>query len=134
MECAKVVLRYSDGRVLKGYTYDFHPDRPELHLHSAVEPGGTAAVRVSLRELKAVFFVKDFQGDGHPPRLSAPIPGVSCGRKVEVTFADGEHLVGRSLAYHPKHQGFFVFPADASGNNLRVFVVARATAETRMIQ
>lgn len=132
MDCAKVVLHYDDGRILKGYTWDFHPDRPGLHLHPPADPGGKA-VRVNLRDLKAVFFVKDFRGDGHPARPPLPVPD-GCGRKVEVTFADGERLVGRSLSYHPKHQGFFVFPMDASGNNLRVFVVSKATRGTRFLQ
>lgn len=49
--------------------------------------------------------------------------GVMPGRKIEVTFFDGEKIVGTTQAYNPSHKGFFVFPADGKGNSLRVFVV-----------
>ena len=45
------------------------------------------------------------------------------GRKIEVTFADGEQMVGSTLGYRPDGTGFFVSPADGDGNNLRVFVL-----------
>jgi hypothetical protein len=32
------------------------------------------------------------------------------GRKIEVTFKDGEVLVGSTLGYDPSRPGFFSFP------------------------
>jgi len=40
------------------------------------------------------------------------------GKQVEVTFADGEIMVGSTLGYDPNRPGFFVFPADPNCNNL----------------
>ena len=59
-ETNKVVVRFSDGRVQKGTTEDFFPNRPSFHLR----PLGTSETQdVRCKELKAVFFVKDFAGD-----------------------------------------------------------------------
>lgn len=115
-----VVAHYRDGRLLKGATSDFSPDRPEFHL---VPNGGSAGspsmVRVS--ELKALFFVRSFEGDDfHVPDEEHEPTGP--GRRVEVTFADGEFLEGVTLGYNRQKAGFFLTPADASGNNERVFI------------
>ena len=59
-EINKVVVRYLDGRVLKGMTEDFFPNRPLFHLRP-LDSQGTVDVRS--RDLKAVFFVRDFAGD-----------------------------------------------------------------------
>jgi hypothetical protein len=45
------------------------------------------------------------------------------GRKVEVTFQDGEKMAGTTEAYNPQKLGFFLFPADTESNNTRVFIV-----------
>jgi hypothetical protein len=46
-------------------------------------------------------------------------------RRVEVTFADGEAILGTTLNYRPDGQGFFVSPADPGTNNTRIFVVSK---------
>ena len=55
------------------------------------------------------------------------------GRKVEVTFKDGEVLVGSTLSYDPKRQGFFIFPADPKSNNIRVYVVSYFVKKVRYL-
>ena len=60
-ESRKVVARYWDGLLLRGYTNDFHPSKAHLHLTST--PTAGAAALVPLSQLKALFFVKDFAGD-----------------------------------------------------------------------
>jgi hypothetical protein len=52
---------------------------------------------------------------------------------VEVTFIDGEVLVGSTLGYDPKQQGFFIFPADPKSNNIRVYVVSSAAEKVRYL-
>jgi hypothetical protein len=52
---------------------------------------------------------------------------------VEVTFKDGEVLVGATLGYDPKRQGFFIFPADPKGNNVRVYVVSSFVEKVRYL-
>ena len=63
----KIVVRYRSGEVLKGTTQDFFPNRPSFHLLPQL---GGAAIEVRSRDLKAVFFVKDFQGRSE--RLDIP--------------------------------------------------------------
>jgi hypothetical protein len=126
---AKLVARYRDGRVLKGYASDFAPDRPQFHLVPATEAGSPAGpVAVPLDDLKALFFVRDFGGDAdyqERKRFDAlDGRGGAQGRRVAVAFADGEVLVGYTVAYDPRRLGFFLYPADPRSNNLRVFAVA----------
>lgn len=67
-----------------------------------------------MSELKSVFFVKDFKGDpGYTARRFEESDRPT-GRKVEVTFYDGEVIVGATMGYDPKRIGFFVIiPADS---------------------
>ena len=48
------------------------------------------------------------------------------GRKIVVTFTDGETICGFTAGYSKEKQGFFVIPVDQKANNARVFVVAEA--------
>ncbi len=130
---AKVIAAYLDGRRLKGYTNDFSPVRDQFFLFpeaadSKSDERGTA---VRLAELKALFFVKEFAGN--PAYVSPKVTGQGPGKKVEVTFADSEILVGFTVAYNPKALGFFLQPADNTGNNERIFVVNRNAKQVRMV-
>ena len=119
-----VVARYVDGRVLKGRTGDFSSERPTFTLAPVGDGQAADAVEVRLSDLKAVFFVKDFDGDADytewkqfvEPRL---------GLKVALKFTDGEVMVGARLPLTTTH-GFFLFPADHGSNNEKVFVVNTA--------
>jgi len=57
VDIIKIVARYSDGRVLKGYTHDFFPNKSVFHLKSIF---GGKVVEVHLKDLKAVFFCEGF--------------------------------------------------------------------------
>jgi len=63
MEPVKVIMRYADGRIVKGYTNDFFPNRPLFHCLSVESQPTDKGVEVYLKDLKAVFFVKDFTGN-----------------------------------------------------------------------
>jgi hypothetical protein len=122
---SSVVARFLDGRVLKGTTHDFAPQKPFFHLSIWGEPNAKA-ITVPIGALKALFFVKSYQGD--PKRIDdndlASARGQ--GRKVMVTFNDGEVICGFTSAYSKDKAGFFLIPADAKGNNARVFVLTAA--------
>jgi hypothetical protein len=82
--------------------------------------------------LKAVFFVREFDGDAdYVERKSfvEPLPG----RRIEVTFLDDEVLIGATLGYRPDGTGFFVSPADPNGNNLRIFVLPGGVRHIRYL-
>lgn len=57
---AKIVVRYADGKILKGYSQDFSPTSPNFHVRRNEAAGSESGQQVSLRELKAIFFVRDF--------------------------------------------------------------------------
>jgi len=128
----KVVVRYRNGEILKGTTQDFFPNRPVFHL---LPLNGGQALEVRTSELKAVFFVKDF--NGHPERQDVPgflaAPGtVNQGRKIAIRFQDAEVICGYSVTFMPGRDGFFVFPADTEGNNLRIYVLSAATSDVKV--
>jgi len=133
MERVKVVVGYSNGKVIKGFTEDFYPNKERFHLFPADNPSG-GAIEVSINDLKAIFVVRDFIGDPLYKERKKYIEGEKpSGRKVEVTFKDGEVLVGSTLGYDPERQGFFVFPADPKGNNIRAYVVSSPVVKVRYL-
>lgn len=126
-----VVARFLDGRVMKGVTHDFTALRPSLHIHVEGTPEG---VEVRVRQLKALFFVKSFEGSPARDDVRGFIDGPqenARGRKIAVRFRDGEFMCGYTMSWTPEREGFFIFPADEGGNNDRVYVVSAATAEVK---
>jgi len=129
-EALRVVARYRDGQLLKGITWDFNPTRPLFHLFPP--EGGGEGREIRCEQLKALYFVKTFEGDRERTKLqgfiAAPAES-SKGKKVAVLFRDGELECGYSLTYTANRSGFFLFPADAASNNIRVFVITASAAE-----
>jgi hypothetical protein len=128
----RVVVRFVDGKLLRGYSNNFHPDAAHLHLSPDVNCAAGERLFVPIARLKAVFFVRDLAGNAehvdsnvfdHTPRA----------RKVEVTFRDDEVMAGSTLNYKPHGQGFYLMPASSRGNNLRVYVVLAAVRHLRFL-
>lgn len=130
-EFNKIVVHARDGKLLKGTTQDFFPNRPLFHIQPM---DGGEAVEVRCKALKAAFFVKDFQGDARRQDIGGFLSGPSetkHGRKIVVRFKDGELLCGYSLTYSADREGFFMFPADPKSNNLRIYVLVGSTVEVK---
>jgi hypothetical protein len=133
MEKVKVVVRYSCGKLIKGFTRDFFPNKERFHLIPADNPSG-GAIEVFIEDLKAIFMVGDFVGYPLYKERKKYVEGEKpSGQKVEVTFIDGEVLVGSTLGYDPKRRGFFIFPADPQSNNIRVYVVSSSVEKVRYL-
>jgi hypothetical protein len=129
----RVVVRYRDGRKLKGFTWDFVPQKEIFHISD--EQDERKITEVAAKELKAVFFVRTFAGNRlHKPDYTleafARVPGL----KLKVTFEDGEVLYGTTNAYSSGRKGFFLLPADRRGNNERVYVFAESTKSIEPMQ
>jgi hypothetical protein len=122
----KVVARYLDGRLVKGYTFDFGPPKARFHIFPEPSASGTST-QVLLRDLKALFFVRDLVGDPARQDAKQPPASGSTGRLVEVRFRDGETIVGTAEGSWTDNPGFFLVPADEGSNNLRVYVLTAAT-------
>ena len=133
MEPVKVVARYIDGRRVKGFSQDFFPNKDRFHIYSAAKPSGEAA-EVLIKDLKAVFFVRDFTGNAmYDERKGYKEGDKPSGRKIEVTFRDGEVLIGTTLGYDPSRPGFFLFPADPKSNNIRIYAISTAVKKVRYL-
>ena len=134
MEPSKIVARYQNGKILKGYTQNFSPNKPIFHLNLLGASGSGDLVEVNLEDLKAVFFVRDFTGNAKHVERKQLAPGDRPqGRLMEVTCKDGEVMVGTTTGYDPKRPAFFLFPIDQSSNNVRVFMVTSAVRTARFL-
>ena len=134
MEPSKIVIRYLDGRILKGTTRNFFPNKPVFHVNRHGGSGAGDVIEVSLDYLKAIFFVRDFTGNAkHVERKQLASGERAQGRLMEVACKDGEVIVGTTTGYDPKRPGFFLFPIDPSANNARVFLVASAVRTARFL-
>jgi hypothetical protein len=128
-EINKVVAHLLDGTTIKGTTQDFYPTRSLFHV---VPIDGTPASEVRVRDMKALFFVRDLAGVNGYRRLQGFVRGGESsaqGDRIAVHFKDGELLCGFTLSYSPQRDSFFLMPVDGNGNNLRVYVVTHAAIE-----
>ncbi|OGP91051.1 MAG: hypothetical protein A2031_09055 [Deltaproteobacteria bacterium RBG_19FT_COMBO_43_11] len=130
----KIVVRYQDGRLLKGITNDFFPNKDLFHIVPMEAPSGSKPLELRTTDLKALFFVKGFSGnpDYNDKKEFDPAKS-SVGHKIRVVFKDGELMVGTTTGYQPDRPGFFVVPADTNSNVERCFVITAATQEVSLI-
>ena len=128
MQINKIVARFKNGTLKKGTTSDFFPNKVMFHLNSATGE----IVDINIEELKAVYFVKNFEGDkDRMDEYKDDVPGG--GRKIQVTFPDGEILIGYTQGYSPIRSGFFVIPSDLQNNNDRIYVITSATEKVTFL-
>jgi hypothetical protein len=128
MEQNKIVVKLKNQTVLKGKTNDFFPNRDKFH----IEQIDGSITEIITENIKAIFFVKDYQGDkNHKDSYNDAIS--NAGRKTKVKFKDGEIIYGYTLGYSDDRQGFYLTPADLGGNNERIFVVTSATEKVQFI-
>ncbi|MCL7487202.1 MAG: hypothetical protein M8357_03385 [Desulfobulbaceae bacterium] len=131
----RVVAHYLGGRLAKGYTFDFNQNRDTFHLFADLEQS-EESVLIYHEELKALFFVKTFEGN---PAYNDPIFTEKdikrlVGMKLKIIFKDGEVMYATTFGYSPARQGFFVYPIDKQCNNEKVYVVTSSTASIEIIR
>jgi len=138
----RVVARFNDGRVLKGYTRGFTAESNFLLLDEA---GSGKEHRVAVADLKAVFFIKSFEGNKDYREKKAFGVSTHNGHKVYIKFNDQESLVGFVEGEIPwdkgfficrdgsKAKGFFLIPVDRDSNNLKVFVVGTSIEDVTVM-
>ncbi len=130
----RVVVRFADGRTIKGTTSDFVPTKDSFHVSEATADAGAKPLEIRVTELKALFFVKDLTGDPqHAERNEFDLVHPPVGRRIRVEFADGEVLVGTTQGYQPTRPGFFIEPADDGSNTERCYVVTTAAQKVTLI-
>ena len=142
----KIVAHLRDGSLLKGYT-DILPDEgveQALRRGPLAIPkqftirtnGSRQNVTVSCEKLKALFFVKSFEGrtqyqeikffESHPP-----VEGLW----VRIKFYDGEASEGvvHNSLHHLTSPGFFLKPPDPESNNEYVYVLKASLTDFRVL-
>lgn len=139
----RVAARFNNGKVLKGYVKDFTADSEMVFLD---EVGSGMHHIIPINELKALFFVRTFEGDREYRDKKAFGLSPSKGRKVFIKFKDKESLIGFIDGEIPwqkgftltkpdgvEDTGFFLAPSDTDGNNIKVFVVGSAIERVTIV-
>ena len=130
----KAVLHYIDGRIVKGYAQSFDPQSLSLYFKESEEVPSAKLVEIEKEGLKGIFFVKTFDGD---PCCSERKKFVETdrveGRRIEITFVDGEKLEGFIIGDHRQRPGFFLFPPDLENNTIGIFVLSAAVRDLRFL-
>jgi len=127
----KVIVRSRDGTLFRGFSKsDLIGDKVQL-----VDAKGNAQ-EFPLADLKAVFFVRDFEGNRDYREVRFFRKEGSAGWLwVEVVFTDGEIMEGRMRnnlsLLDPR--GVYLWLSDEGANNEVVFVVRSAVREFRIL-
>lgn len=130
----KIVVHYEGGKLFKGVTNNFFPNKDTFHLVPMNEPPDSKPLELIITGMKGLFFVKDYFGnpDYHEKKEFDPSRPI-VGRKIKVLFKDGELMVGTTNGYQQDRPGFFVIPVDPNSNNERCFIVKLSTTEVSLI-
>lgn len=135
----KAILRFLDGRMLKGFIRNF----TLADDHVFIVDESSDSQKVKLKELKAIFFVRKFAGD-REHREKKSFAGTSrTGQRLFVKFRDGEQMTGFLEGDLPRERGgfldlkktsgFFLRPVDEDSNNIKVFVVTSALLDVTSV-
>ncbi|HRK33048.1 MAG TPA: hypothetical protein PLJ47_00535 [Candidatus Hydrogenedentes bacterium] len=119
----RLVVRYKDGRTEYGVCFALNPRDSGFHLDKVDASGITSGQTVHIRfsELKAVFYVKSF--DGKYDKSQQFREWAPEGHELVIEFNDGEILRGSSMQhYDPDDARFFIVPQDPTTNNISVMV------------
>ncbi len=116
MDKMKVVVRLQDKTLLKGKISNFSP----FHSFFQLDLLNGDSVLVKIDKIKAMFFVKSFDGNKHYKyKYEDNLSWI--GDKITLKFRDGEKMVGYSQHFDFTPKGYFITPADVNGNNTYVF-------------
>ena len=118
-----VAVRFTNGKILKGYTADFRPNGDFFHL---VQEGVATPEKISRAGLKAIFFIKTAEGDSEHKEEKIYRDRVGPEQKIWVEFTDGEQLAGWSNSFGSPKDGFYLFPSDEDSNLVKTYVFRSA--------
>ena len=122
----KAVIHYRSGTLLRARLRFFESNRTEI----LGEDLSGRPINVPLDGIKAIFFVREYEGEGHD-HGEPPPPAAAPGLPVAVRFEDGEVIEGTVSAYPPPRPGFYLTPLVPGGNNRTIFVPTNAAVEVR---
>jgi hypothetical protein len=142
----KVVAHLSDGTLIKGYTdalpaidlevllrRDVILMPPEMTVRIA---GSGEIATIPLQSLKALFFVKTFEGrtDYKEIKFFEGHPSIE-GMWVRVRFHDGETIEGivRNSLHYLVDPGFLLKPPDPHSNNQILYVMKNSLGDFQVL-
>lgn len=131
-----VVIHFKNSGIKKGYLkkFAFYRDNftlLEVDKKNKVRSKGETDISVS--DIKAIFFVKDLDGNkGYRETWDMAREGF--GDRVEVTFVDGERIVGYAKDHAQKQTGFILYPADPKSNNYIVGVFHSSIKDIKVME
>jgi hypothetical protein len=126
----KLILRKRDGSMLKCSSRI--PFSAAFTTISVLNEEGKV-LKIPLVELKAIFFVKHFEGNPDYKAGKEFCEGSPrAGKIITVSFHDGEIIKGRVLNLAEEKRGFFLYPADPQDNNEKVFIVRSEEVTIKM--
>jgi hypothetical protein len=134
-----LVIQFGD-RTVKGYTHiQQWPTAQEFDLGAARPTfrrvGEDSSQQIPMDGVKAIFFVKSFEGKWHDDlRFHDHLPAPEC-LWVRVTFQDGEIIEG--LIANDQdfviRSGFYMAPIDPEGNNWLIYVLKNKLKELQVL-
>ena len=130
----KIVVKYKDGKIVKGWSTDFGPKKEIFHLNP-LEEYGKDMLEIEISSPKTTPPTKDHKGDKDYKKIrtfDGSPKGIPTERKIVIIFKDGENFYGTTHSYDPERKGFFVYPIDPKDNNDRVFVVNPAVNSVKL--
>jgi tetratricopeptide (TPR) repeat protein len=119
----RLVVHYKDGHTIYGVSFHLDPTEESFPLDCTDSKGAAKDEHaiVEFEEIKAVFYVRSFDGkfDKHKS-----VPAIEAeGPKLIVEFEDGETLEGRAVQkYKGNEPRFFIVPHEKHSNNLNILV------------
>lgn len=135
----RVILRFVDGKMLKGLVKELKLTDDYLF----IEDESDHQLKVRLKELKAIFFVKTFEGNRahHEKKTFSNTPPAS--KRVFIKFKDGETMMGFMEGEIPWQRGFFlesmkdrgfpIIPVDEDSNNIKILIITSAVKDVALI-
>jgi hypothetical protein len=138
-ELDMLVIQFGD-RTLKGYAdrsqWPAEEDLGQLRVTPPIRAiGSEIAEPIPLEGVKAIFFVKSFEGKWHDDlRFHDHLPPPEC-LWVRATFDDGEIIEGlvANNCRFVAHAGFYMFPIDPEGNNWLMYVLKNKLKEFHIL-
>jgi hypothetical protein len=125
-ELDMLVIQFGD-RTVKGYAQPSQWEDLNTRESAPVfrRVGSKTTEEIPLDGIKAIFFVKSFEGKSHEDlRFHDHLPAPEC-LWVRATFDDGEVIEGliANDAIHVIHEGFYMSPIDPEGNNWLIYIL-----------